>query len=117
MKKKMKEKKKRKEKKVEKKESKQEKTLVIFFFLLFTIGSCLGADDNAMNLRNRAVPRNFGSEQPSNSDNNGERQAVLPAEGETSGQSGQQEPSLSQALGQMTRVLQVLDQNSHTSTA
>nr|CAD1837173.1 unnamed protein product [Ananas comosus var. bracteatus] len=75
------------------------------------------ADDNAINLRNRAIPRNSGSEQPSNSENVVERQAVLPAEGETSGQSGQQEPSLAQALGQMTRVLQVLDQNSHASTA
>nr|CAD1825857.1 unnamed protein product [Ananas comosus var. bracteatus] len=63
-----------------------------------------------------AIPRNSGSEQPSNSENVVERQAVLPAEGETSGQSGQQEPSMAQALGQMTRVLQVLDQNSHAST-
>nr|CAD1827284.1 unnamed protein product [Ananas comosus var. bracteatus] len=41
----------------------------------------------------------------------------LTVEGETSGQSEQQEPSLAQALGQMMRVLQVLDQNSHRSTA
>nr|CAD1830231.1 unnamed protein product [Ananas comosus var. bracteatus] len=76
------------------------------------------ANDNAMNLRNRVIPRNFGSDQqPSNSDNAKERQAVLPAESETSGQSDQQEPSLAQALGQMTRVLQILDQNSHRSTA
>nr|CAD1835754.1 unnamed protein product [Ananas comosus var. bracteatus] len=54
---------------------------------------------------------------PNNSENAAERQAVLPTEGETSGQSGQQEPSLAQALGQMTRVLQVLDQNSYTSAA
>nr|CAD1820362.1 unnamed protein product [Ananas comosus var. bracteatus] len=75
------------------------------------------ADDNAMNLRNRVVPRNFGNDQASSFDNAGERQATLPAEGEASGPSDQQEPSLAQALGQITWVLQVLDQNSHRSTA
>lgn len=40
-----------------------------------------------------------------------------PVESETSGQSDQQEPSLAQALGQMTRILQVLDQNNPKSTA
>nr|CAD1840704.1 unnamed protein product [Ananas comosus var. bracteatus] len=75
------------------------------------------ADDNVMNLRNRIVPRNSGNNQASNSENAVERQAVLSVKVETSGQSDQQEPSLAQALGQMMRVLQVLDQNSHKSTA
>nr|CAD1822939.1 unnamed protein product [Ananas comosus var. bracteatus] len=75
------------------------------------------ADDNAINLRNRAIPRNSGGDQPSDSDNAGECQAVLPVEGETSGQSAHKEPSLTQALGQISRVLQTLDQNIHQSTA
>nr|CAD1820296.1 unnamed protein product [Ananas comosus var. bracteatus] len=47
----------------------------------------------------------------------GEAARSAGVEGKTSGQSDQQAPSLAQALGQMTRVLQVLDQNSHRSTA
>nr|CAD1829303.1 unnamed protein product [Ananas comosus var. bracteatus] len=69
------------------------------------------ADDNAINLRNRVVPRTSGNDQASNANNSNERNVVLPLEDETSGQSAQQEPSLTQALGQMTQVLQVLDQN------
>lgn len=37
--------------------------------------------------------------------------------GETSGQSAYQEPNLSQALGQITRILQTLYQNSHQNIA
>nr|CAD1832645.1 unnamed protein product [Ananas comosus var. bracteatus] len=70
-----------------------------------------------MNLYNRVISRNSRNDQASNSDNAGERQAVLPVKGEANGQSDQQEPSLAQVLGQMTRVIQVLDQNSHRSTA
>nr|CAD1836392.1 unnamed protein product [Ananas comosus var. bracteatus] len=75
------------------------------------------AGDNAMNLRNRVILRNSGNDQANNTERTNERHVVLPVEGETSGQSDQQEPSLAQALEQMTRVLQVLDQNSHKSTA
>lgn len=74
------------------------------------------ADDNTMNLRNWVVPRTSGNDQDSNTENTDERRAVLLAKNEISDQSDKQEPSLALALGQMTRILQVLDQNSHQST-
>nr|CAD1822918.1 unnamed protein product [Ananas comosus var. bracteatus] len=58
-----------------------------------------------------------GNDQASSTENVNENQAVLPVGGETSEQSAHQEPSLTQALGYMPRVLQTVDQNIHQSTA
>lgn len=71
------------------------------------------ADDNAMNLHNQVIPRPSQNDQTSSIENANEHQVVLPVGGEISEQSARQELSLSQALGQMTGVLQVLDQNSY----
>lgn len=70
-----------------------------------------------MNLRNKVIPRLSGNNQASSAENVNEYQAVLPVGDETSGHSAHQEPNLTQALRQMTRVQQILDQNSHQSTA
>nr|CAD1834479.1 unnamed protein product [Ananas comosus var. bracteatus] len=75
------------------------------------------ADDNVMNLRNRAIPRSSGNDQASSSENANKHHAVLPVGNEISEQSAHQEPNLIQELEQITRVLQVLDQNNHRSTA